>query len=224
MNTMTRNEFILANMGLVKMVANRFAWKIRDNPAIDKEDLVNLGIEGLIRAYDNFDPSFGTQFSTYAVPTIHGTIARHLKKNADLVRFSRQDIENYHSIIREGLTKEEPKVIAEKMNKPLAHIERALDYSRYRHVDYLQRTIYGDEGAEITLGERIGIEPDMDSDIDIKTFFEQLDERTRKIVTLRMQGLSQTEISDIIGLGQVQISRILLRVKKQMKEKLKVVA
>ncbi len=64
----------------------------------------------------------------------------------------------------------------------------------------------------------------MDSDIDIKTVLEQFDERTRKIVTLRMQGLSQTEIGNIIGLSQVQISRILLRAKKQTKEKLKVVA
>jgi len=221
---MTRDEFILANMGLAIMVAKRSMWKIKDNPAIDREDLISLGVEGLIKAYDNFDPSFGTQFSTYAVTIIHGTISRHLMKSGDLVSFSRRDIENYHSIVRVGLIGEDPKTIAKKMNKPLAHIKRALNYSKCRHVDYLQQTIYEDEGKAITLGERIGVEPDLDSDIDIKTFLEQLDERTRKIVTLRMQGLSQTEISDIIGLSQVQISRILLRVKKQMKEKLKVVA
>lgn len=221
---MTRDEFILANMGLAVMVAKRSMWKIKNNPAIDREDLISLGVEGLIKAYDNFDPSFGTQFSTYAVTIIHGTISKHLMKSGDLVSFSRQDIENYHSIVRVGLIGEDPKTIAKKMNKPLAHIKRALNYSKCRHVDYLQQTIYEDEGKAITLGERIGVEPDLDSDIDIKTFLEQLDERTRKIVTLRMQGLSQTEISDIIGLGQVQISRILLRVKKQMKEKLKVVA
>jgi len=77
---MTRDEFILANMGLAVMVAKRSMWKIKNNPAIDREDLISLGVEGLIKAYDNFDPSFGTQFSTYAVTVIHGTISRHLKK------------------------------------------------------------------------------------------------------------------------------------------------
>ncbi|OZV12311.1 hypothetical protein CIW83_09435 [Tissierella sp. P1] len=68
MKGVDRDTFIQQNMGLVGMVVNKLAYRITDNPFIDREDLTNIGAIGLIKAYDRFDPSYEVQFSTYAVP------------------------------------------------------------------------------------------------------------------------------------------------------------
>ena len=216
MNKTERDAFILENMGLVRMVANRYSGLVKNNPALDMDDLISAGTIGLIKACDDFDPSFGTKFSTYAVHVIHGTISRYLKNNIDLIRFPRQAKEDYWAIKGSGLLDEEPEIIAEKTNKSIKHVKKALEYPKYRNVKSLDYVIYEDEGSPITLGEQIGAEVDMDSDLELELLFNQFNERTRKIITLKMQGLTQTEIGKIIGVSQAQISRVLRKVRNEI--------
>jgi len=61
MNKTERDAFILENMGLVRMVANRYSGLVKNNPALDMDDLISAGTIGLIKACDDFDPSFGTK-------------------------------------------------------------------------------------------------------------------------------------------------------------------
>ena len=216
MNKTERDAFILENMGLVRMVANRYSGLVKNNPALDMDDLISAGTIGLIKACDDFDPSFGTKFSTYAVHMVHGTILRYLQNSIDLIKFSRGVKDDHWAIKRLGLSGEKPEIIADKMNKPLKNIKKALEYSEYRNVKSLDYIIYEDEGSPITLGEQIGAEVDMDSDLELKLLLNQFNERTRKIITLKMQGLTQTEIGKIIGVSQTQISRVLRKVRNKI--------
>ncbi len=213
-----RDTFILENMGLVRMVVNRHKNRIYSHPSINAEDLENIGVIGLIKAYDRFDPSYGTEFSTYAVPTIEGEIRRAIRDNLDTVRFTRQSKIDYQRIVEANLLNEEPEIIAEKLEISIDDVQNALDYYNYRFPDSLDMTIYEDDGSPITLADKVGYEPDLDSNLEIELYLNQFDERTQKIIKLRLQDLTQKEIAKTIGVSQVQISRTLSRIKNKGKE------
>lgn len=217
MEGVDRDTFILENMGLVGMVVNELAYRITDNPFIDREDLTNIGAIGLIKAYDRFDPSYEVQFSTYAVPMIMGEIQRYLRDNLDAVRFTRQSKTDYYAISSANLLNEEPSIIADTLEIPIVRVENALDYYRCKSIDSLDRELQDDEGSSTTLASTVGTEVDFDSDLEIELFLEKLDKRTRKIVELRLQDLTQAEIGKIMGVTQVQISRNLAKLQEKLK-------
>ena len=94
MKEIDRDTFILENMGLVKMVVKRHKSRIYNNPSVDLEDLESVGTIGLIKAYEGFDPNYGTQFSTYAVAMIDGEIRRYFRENLDTIKF-RGNLRNF---------------------------------------------------------------------------------------------------------------------------------
>ena len=96
-----RDSIVQENMGLVYMVAKRFADR-----GTDREELVQLGAIGLIKAVDKFDPAMGFSFSTYAVPMIMGEIRRFLRDD-NMIHVSRRLKENARkiAIVRENIKK-----------------------------------------------------------------------------------------------------------------------
>ena len=89
-------------MGLVRSIANRFRDRIdgsRDNHGCDYEDLLQIGTIGMIKAINSFDASFGTTFSTYAVPLIIGEIKRFLRDDG-LIKISRTTKRQNAEILR----------------------------------------------------------------------------------------------------------------------------
>ena len=84
-----RDGLVQENMGLVYMVAKRFADR-----GVEMEELVQLGAIGLIKAVDKFDPKMGYSFSTYAVPLIMGEIRRFLRDD-NMIHVSRKKNSNY---------------------------------------------------------------------------------------------------------------------------------
>lgn len=222
MEGVNRDTFIQENMGLVRMSVNRFTYRMTDYNYVDKEDLQSIGTIGLIKAYDRFDPSFGTKFSTYAVPTIIGEIQRYFRDNLDTVKFSRQSKTDFYEISSANLLNENLEVIADTLEIPIIRVKNALDYYRYKNVSSLDKELYDDEGASTTLANTVGIKVDFDSDLEIEMFLNKLDERTKKIVELRLQEKSQAEIGRIMGVSQVQISRTLTKLQKELKGGIKV--
>lgn len=217
MKTVDRDTFIEQNMGLVGKVVNKHAFRITGHSDMDREDLVSIGTIGLIKAYDRFDPSFEVKFSTYAFPMIEGEIRRYLRDSLETVRFTRQSKVDYYAISSAKLLNENPEVIADTLEMPIVRVKNALDYHRCKAMDSLDREVYDEGGTPITLADNIGIEVDFDSGLEIKSFLESLDERARKIVELRLQDLTQAEIGKIIGVTQVQVSRILLKLQRELK-------
>ena len=96
-----RDSIVQENMGLVYMVAKRFTDR-----GTDREELVQRGAIGLIKAVDKFDPAMGFSFSTYAVPMIMGEIRRFLRDD-NMIHVSRRLKENARkiAIVRENIKK-----------------------------------------------------------------------------------------------------------------------
>lgn len=216
MDGLTRDEFIEKNMGLVQMVVNKFLPRINADPSLGREDLVSIGTIGLIDSYDKFNPEFGFQFSTYAVPKIEGEIRRFLRDKLCSIKFSRSVKDNFYKIDVAGLINEKPSIISEIVDIPIQDVEKALSYHKARFVGNLEQPIYEDDGVPVTLADTLGEEVDMDSDVQIEQFINQFNERTRKIIYLRMQDYSQVEIGKMFGISQAQISRTLIKVKDKI--------
>lgn len=212
MKTVDRNTFIEENMGLVGTIVNKHLFRISGRSDIDKEDLRNIGAIGLIKACDRFDESFGTKFSTYATHMIEGEIRRYFRDSLETVKFTRQSKIDHYAIASANLLNEKVELIADTLEISMVRVKNALDYYRCRVMDSLDREVFDEGGAPVTLADGIGTEVDFDSELEVQMFLDKLDKRTRKVVKLRLQGLTQAEIGKIMGVSQVQVGRVLSKV------------
>ncbi|MGV8145715.1 MAG: RNA polymerase sporulation sigma factor SigF [Alkaliphilus sp.] len=210
------------NLGLVRSIIKKFT-----NRGYDKEDIFQIGCVGLIKAIKKFDTSYGVKFSTYAVPMIIGEIkrflrddgmikvSRSLKQTATKIKYSKEEFSK--KIGREPTLKE----IAEDLNITKEEIVIALDSSI--QPEYLHNVIYQDEGDPVYLVDKIEdknvIEDEEIIDrIMLKNIISMLGQRERQIIVLRyFNDKTQTEIAEILGISQVQVSRIEKKILKNMK-------
>ena len=145
---------ITENMGLVYMVAKRFA-----NRGTDLQDLTQIGVIGLIKAIDRFDTSLSYSFSTYAVPLIMGEIRRFLRDDG-MIHTSRQMKEHARkiAIVREQMKKtqnKEPTLqeLAEKTGIAIEDLVVAMEAGR--EVDSFSRPMTENDGKVLTLEEKL---------------------------------------------------------------------
>lgn len=215
-----REKLINGNLRLVLSVVKRFVGR-GENP----DDLFQIGCIGLIKSIDNFDINQNVRFSTYAVPMIIGEIRRHLRDNS-AVRVSRsiKDTAYRAMQIKEQLTdrlKREPTVneIADELGVPREDIVIALE-SIVEPVS-LYDPVYSDTGDTVYVLDQIGDNNDDKNWLDeicLKEAIKNLSDREKKILTLRfMQGKTQMEVSEEIGISQAQVSRL----EKNAMEKIK---
>ena len=206
-----RDRLVQGNLRLVLSVVQRFAGR-GENP----DDLFQVGCIGLIKSIDNFDLSQNVRFSTYAVPMIIGEIRRYLRDN-NAIRISRsmRDIAYRAMQAKEQLLAEqqrEPTIeeIANKLDLPRDEVVMALEAI----VDpvSLYEPLYNDGGDTLSVLDQVG---DHDDDrnwleeIALKDAIAALSPREKRILHLRfMQGLTQVEVSDVIGISQAQVSRL----------------
>ncbi|WP_026477989.1 RNA polymerase sporulation sigma factor SigF [Alkaliphilus transvaalensis] len=214
------------NLGLVRSVIKRFA-----NRGYEKEDLFQLGCIGLIKAIKKFDTSFDVRFSTYAVPMIVGEIKRFLRDDG-IIKVSRSLKQTASKIkySKERLTRELGREvtlqeISDDLNISKEELVMALDSSS--HPEYLYDVIHHDDGAPIHLMDKIS-ETDSPDDSDVidkillKDVIAKLEPRERQIIVLRyFKDKTQTEIAEVLGISQVQVSRIEKKILKSMKDLMK---
>lgn len=215
-----REKLINGNLRLVLSVVKRFTGR-GESP----DDLFQIGCIGLIKSIDNFDINQNVRFSTYAVPMIIGEIRRHLRDN-NAVRISRsiKDTAYRAMQVKEQLInklRREPTVseIAEVMAVPREDVVIALE-SIVEPVS-LYDSVYSDSGDTVYVLDQIGDSNDDKNWLDeicLKEAIKNLSEREKTILTLRfMQGKTQTEVSNEIGISQAQVSRL----EKNAMEKIK---
>lgn len=201
-------QLIVGNSGLIWSIARRYFGR-----GVDPDDLYQLGCLGFLKAVEGFDPAFGTQFSTYAVPKIAGEIrrflrddgtvkvSRSLKERAALIRNVRQRLAcalGRESTLGEvsaetGLEPEEI-ATAETATSAAESIQRKSGEDGFALEDVLSG---GEMEEEIV--ERIAL----------REAIACLTEREQLVIKLRFfHGLTQEKTSKIIGVSQVQISRI----------------
>lgn len=223
MDTMSRDEFIAANMGLARMVANSYRKLTYSSGSFGIEDLIGYGTIGLIKAYDSFEPEREVEFSTYAVPKIRGEIQRFLRDHLHLIRPPRGAEAHLGEILEENLERRGPAEIARKTGMSTERAAEALEFYGRRVVKCLDEPAYTDDGyTTSTLQDTVGAEDDGMAVIELKqTFrhlFKQADKRTQDIIRLRMNEYTQTEIAEAVGVSQTEVSRTLKKIKQQLRK------
>ena len=235
-----REVLIESNLGLVHHIVRRFVGR-----GHDLEDLFQIGTIGLMKAIDKFDLGVGVKFSTYAVPMITGEIKRFLrddgpvkisrtiKENGLKVRMARQRLQatlkrepTMQELAKEAQMSEEDIVIA---------MEAAVE------VESLYSSVYQDDGSEMYLVDRVvqgtsgcvgsslgNVTMDcVDAEKDrllnqmlLRQLLDSLEEKERDLICMRyFQNKTQTEIASLLGISQVQVSRLEKKILLRLREK-----
>ena len=207
-----RQTLIEGNLRLVLSVIQRFSSR-----GENADDLFQVGCVGLIKAIDNFDINQPVRFSTYGVPMIIGEIRRYLRDNS-AIRVSRSMRDTAYRVLqtRERLiaeTQREPTVeqIAQALEIPREEVVFAMD-AIVEPVS-LYEPVYSDGGDAVCVMDQVSDNRNTDEHwtdrIALKEAMKRLDERERRILTLRFfEGKTQMEVSAEVGISQAQVSRL----------------
>ncbi|NLX61598.1 MAG: RNA polymerase sporulation sigma factor SigF [Tissierellia bacterium] len=219
-----KETLVKYNIGLVKSVLRGFT-----NRGYEIDDLFQIGSIGLLKAIDKFDPSYNVKFSTYAVPMIAGEIKRFLRDDG-IIKVSRSLKQTANKIkqSQEKLSKKlgrEPTIqeISDELDLDREEIVMALEASY--HPDYLYDIVHEKEGNPLHLIDKVSLEEDNEKDIldriVLQELLSELKERDRQVIFLRyFKDKTQMEVANMLGISQVQVSRIEKRIIREMKKKL----
>jgi len=217
-----KEKLVESNLGLIRSVLKGFL-----NRGHDFEDLFQIGSIGLLKAIEKFDNSFDVKFSTYAVPMIIGEIKRFLRDDG-IIKVSRslKQIAGMTKAAEEKLSKElgrEPTIqeISNEIGIEKEEIIMALE-SSYQP-EYLYDVIHQNDGSPLYLIDKISSEVDEAADvvdnIMLKDILNQLKPRDRQVIILRyFQDKTQIEVANLLGISQVQVSRIEKRIIEDMRK------
>ncbi len=219
-----RNQVASENLGLVWSVARRFVGR-----GHDIEDLYQIGCIGLLKCIDKFELSYDVKFSTYAVPMIMGEIKRFLRDDG-MVKVSRSLKETAYKVYvaREQMTNAngvEPSLeeLASCLELDKEDIVVALEANT--EVESIYKTIYQNDGNSIYLIDKLESNEDESqkavNQLALEEVMAGLEEKEREIIYMRyFEDKTQTEIAGIIGISQVQVSRIEKKVLLKMREQM----
>lgn len=219
-------ELIKNNSGLIWNIVKRFSGR-----GYELEDLYQIGAIGLIKAIKRFDTDLEVQLSTYAVPYILGEIKRFLRDDG-IIKVSRHIKELSIKIKMaqsEYLAKTGKEVTISKLSEILEvskeEIAAAIESSVI--IDSIDSKD-NDADDKRTLLEKIGNAKDeysmLVNNMDLKQVINELNDRERKIILLRFyKEQTQSQVGKILGITQVQVSRIEKKVLEKMRMKLEAV-
>ena len=234
-----REVLIEKNLGLVRHIVKRFAGR-----GYDLEDLFQIGTIGLMKAIDKFDLKLGLQFSTYAVPMITGEIKRFLRDDG-LVKVSRTIKENGMKVKLarqrlQAVQAKEPTLqeIAGEAGLSVEDVVLAMEASI--EVESIYAAVYQDDGSEVYLVDKVvrggsgsvgssaahGCDRD-DAEKEkllnhmlLKQLLDGLEPKDRELIYMRyFQNKTQVEIAAILGVSQVQVSRMEKKILLGLREK-----
>ena len=221
-----RQQLIVNHLNLVRFLASKF--KNRGEPL---EDLVQVGTIGLIKAIDRFDPDRGLEFTTYATPTIMGEIKRHFRDKGWSVRVPRrlQELSQKANQATEDLTRElqrSPSVeeIADRIGVSVDELLEAMESSSAYSAVPLEGGGSDDEETPAVIDHYASVDRDLEASDDRIVLEEAIADfapREKDIIRMRfIDGLTQVEIAERLGISQVQVSRLLRRTLKRIQEKI----
>ena len=225
--TQLLDRVILLNQGVAEAVANRYRGR-----GVPTEDLYQAALEGLVKAVHKFDPTVRPDLLTYAVPTIRGEIQRWFRDQSWMVRPPRRIQELQWTVSRstEQLSQDlgrEPSdtEIAHDVGCSVEEVDEAVQAFGCFHPPSLDRPLATADGP--TLGETL---PDDDQTHDhdaaeartmLAPVVRHLSERDRRILYLRFfEDQSQRDIGEELGVTQMQVSRLLDRIFRDIRSEL----
>lgn len=211
------NSLVLENKGLIINIARRF-----ENRGYDFDDLYQIGAIGFIKAVQKFDFSYNVMLSTFAVTYIIGEIKRFLRDNGP-IKISRQIKELSKKIAYEQ--KNNPNItiesLAQKLNVSKEEIALALDSE-----NSIKSLDDRENDEEVPLIDKLSTKENNEelivNRLALKQCISNLEPREKKIIFLRYYKCqTQKKVADIIGISQVQVSRIEKRVLENLGKELK---
>lgn len=201
-------QLLAENSALIWSVVHRFAGR-----GCELEDLYQLGCIGFVKAVQGFDPAFGTQFSTYAVPKIAGEIKRFLRDDG-IIKVSRTLKENAAKVFAarerfEGETGRTPYVSELCELTGLTAEEIAQTASAPAEPCSLDEPM-GEDGFSLhNLLPAAGDEDRVVEHLDLRIAIDRLEEEQKMVILLRYyKDMTQQKVAQTLGLTQVQVSRL----------------
>lgn len=213
------------NIGLVWSIIKRF-----QNRGYESDDLFQIGCIGLIKAINKFDSNFNVRFSTYAVPMIIGEIKRFIRDDG-IIKVSRslKEIANKARITKEIMSKElgrEPTIneISGRIN--ISPEELVMSIEAGCAPESLFSTIGDGDNSQMLLIDKIDSEGnnnemDLIDKIALRQVVDDLNPREKQIIILRyFKEKTQFQIAKLLGISQVQVSRIEKRILEDIRKKI----
>ncbi len=210
------------NTALVKSIVKKYLGR-----GVEFDDLFQIGCLGLVKAIQNYDEQFNVRFSTYAVPMIAGEIKRFLRDDG-MIKVSRsiKELATKAVAAQERLRRTlggDPGILelAKEVDAEPEDIAVALEAVR-PHVS-LYEHVY-DDGSDATLLDRMQLSDGAEDTgvvdkILLKELLGQLEARERQLIVLRyFQDKTQSEIARLMGVSQVQISRLENRIISKLRD------
>ena len=219
------DRLIRQNNGLIWSIVKRFA-----NRGYELEDLYQIGCIGFIKSIKRFDTSFDVKLSTYTVTYILGEIRKHIRDDGP-VKVSRSIKELYikiRELQKEYLIKKGKEITIEEMSKILKVSKEDINIAieSARPVESIENKVFADKGEKtISIADKISTQKDeqelITNKIVIKDLIKGLEDKDKEVILLRYyKEKTQSQIAKILGISQVQVSRIEKKVLEKMRNKL----
>ena len=219
-------KLIEENNGLIWSIVKRFSGR-----GYETEDLCQIGTIGFIKSIKRFDTSFDVRLSTYAVPYILGEIKRFIRDDG-LIKVSRSIKELSIKILelkKEYFNKTGEEIslnqISEKLKISKEEIAMAIESAN--PVDSIEDTFYTDnkEDKSISVIDKISTGEDeqtlISNRLTVRKLIDDLQEKEKEVIMLRFyKNKTQTQVSKILGISQVQVSRTERKILNNMKKAL----
>ncbi len=210
------------NSPLIKSLIKRFLHK-----GVEYDDLYQIGTIGLLKAINNFDEKFNVKFSTYVVPMVIGEIKRFMRDDGAIkvsrtIKTFNLKIKKYiDEFNKENYRKPTPNEIAKHFDIDEAEVMFIMDSAIMPISIY---TPFEDDSKSLLLIDRLNPDNSHEEMIDnlmLKETLKSLDKRDKKIILLRFfRDKTQSEIAKVLGVSQVQVSRLENKVLEKIRDKL----
>lgn len=219
-------RMIRDNNGLIWSIVKRFSGR-----GYDLEDLYQIGCMGFIKSIKRFDTNYDVKLSTYAVPYMIGEIKRYIRDDGP-IKVSRSIKElgiKIRELQKENINKKGKELTIEELEKELkiSKEDIGLALEANNTVESIDGKFYTDhkDGNSINLIERISSDKNEEECITnklaIKQLIEGLEDRDKEIILLRFyKDKTQSQVAKILGITQVQVSRLERKILENMKMKL----
>lgn len=217
-------RLIRENNGLIWSIVKRFAGR-----GYDLEDLYQIGCMGFIKSIKRFDTSFDVKLSTYTVPYILGEIKRFIRDDG-AIKVSRSIKElnvKIRELQKEYLLKKGKDITIEEISKILkvSKEDIAITIDANTPVESIEANILNPNNKNMSLLERISTGKDeqeiLTNKIVLKEIIDKLDKNDREVILLRFyKEKTQMQVAKILGISQVQVSRIEKKVLEKMRKQL----
>ncbi|WP_107659250.1 SigB/SigF/SigG family RNA polymerase sigma factor [Nocardia suismassiliense] len=220
-----RAQIVCRALPLADHIAQRYAGR-----GADADDLIQVARVGLLYAIDRFDPSQGPSFLAFAIPTIMGEVRRYFRDHTWALRVTRRakDTRALLGPATEAFAQRHSRLptdreLAIELAIELAEVTQAKLAANCYSAESLDVTVTDESGAQIPLTDRLGSDEHcyhlVEEALTVRPLIAELTSRERRVLIWRYcDSMTQAQIAERLGVSQMQVSRILMRVLATLRE------